>query len=175
MEVSAEKTKDLWLKPIYCSQMSTSSFVFCSLPCSSLVRGVRSPVFVVTPLTWHSTMKLQPWVSGQMSLSHMQAAPLEDESEQKEKKADFGAQCLHTEHLFFYNPCSNTEMQSKGLLETWKNQNIGKKHVCGPSRSRRGWRWTQVVESLWTVLIDAVCEAGQSGGWEQQGSQLKCS
>lgn len=41
-------------------------------------------------------MKLQPWVSGQMSLSHLQAASLEDESEQKEKKADFGAQCLHT-------------------------------------------------------------------------------
>lgn len=67
--------------------------------------GSEEPRICVTPVTWQSTMKLQPWVSGQMCLSHLQAAPLvsgmEGESEQKEKKADFGAQCLYIEYLFF--------------------------------------------------------------------------
>lgn len=94
----------LMAETIYCSRMSMSSFISCSLLCSSLVG--QSPVFVVTPLTQHSTMKLQPRVSGWMCLSHLKAATLvslslEDDNEQREKKADFGPQCLHTTYLFF--------------------------------------------------------------------------
>lgn len=52
------------------------------------------------------------------------------------------------------------------------------KAAHGPNRSRTGWRWIQVAECLRTVLINAVCEAGQSGGKGAAGQpaevQLRC-
>lgn len=164
MKASAEETKDLWLKPIYCSQMSMSSFISCSLLCSSLVsRGVKSPVFVVTPLTWHSTIKLQPWVSGQMRLSHLQAAllvslSLEDESEQKEEKADFGAQCLHSKYLFsttcvWKQKRKDSKVFQKPRKKSKYRQEAPLKTTCGPNRSRTGdgYKRLNVYRQFWLM------------------------
>lgn len=165
-----------------------SSFISCSLLCSSLVSwGVRSPVFVVTPLTWHSTAQwscsLGVWsdmFEPLASSSPCLCATGRWEWAEGEESWFWGTMFTHWISVF-YDLCLKTEMQSKDLLETEKNRNIGKKHVwkllVGQTEAGQagdGYKWLNVYGQFWLMQSAWPGSLGMGAAGQPAEVQLRC-
>lgn len=154
------------VETLYCSQMSVSSFISCSLLCSSLVS--EEPCICGDLAQNNKAAALGVWSDVfETPASSSPCLSVTGRWEWAEGESWFWGTVFTQLSIFslqstFEN--RNAKQRSFRNLEKSKHRQEARlKSACGPKRSRTGWRWAQVAECLQPVLINAVCEAGQFG------------